>query len=122
MTARAPVTPEALNETFALLEAVARNSWRCPHSKPFGPLVPAVMSALAHAGRIKIEIFTRNWRVVTIMQGPHKGASTMRSPNEGQPYRTVFRDHIAVRGNRVMTHAGSGGRPQPSLARFSFDE
>lgn len=122
MTARAPVTPETLNETFALLEEVARKGERCPAGKPFGPLVPAVMSALAHAGRIRIEIFAHNFRVVTIMKGPNKGAATMASPHGGLPYRTVFKDHIAVRGNRVMAHAGAGGRQQPSLARFSFDE
>lgn len=118
----AAVTAEALNETFALLEEVARKGERCPAGKPYGPLNPNVMSALAHAGRIRIEIFTRNWRVVTIMEGPNKGAQTMPPWRGGKPYRTVFKDHIAVRGNRVMAHAGSGGRPQPSLARFSFDE
>lgn len=118
----AAITAETLNETFALLKEVARKGERCPAGKPFGPLVPAVMSALAHAGRIRIEIFCHNFRVVTIMEGPNKGLQTMPSPHGGLPYRTVFRDHIAVRGNRVMAHAGSGGRPQPSLARFSFDE
>lgn len=108
MTARAPVTPEALDATFALLEEVACNGERCPQSKPFGPLNPRTMSALAHAGRICIEIFFHNWRVVTIMEGPHLGRQTMRPPKAGKPYRAVFK--------------GTGSRPQPSLARFSFDE
>lgn len=118
----AAITAEALNETFAFLVHVACRGERCPAGKPYGPLVPAVMSALAHAGRIRIEIFAHNWRVVTIMEGPLMGRSTMASPRGGLPYRTVFLDHIAVRGNRVMTRRGAGSRPQPSLARFSFDE
>lgn len=84
------------DRTFELLQAAALRGERCPQSYPFGPLRSNITSALAKAGRIRIEIFKYNWRVVTLMEGPHKGKQTAPSPEGGQPYRTIFKDFVSV--------------------------
>ena len=85
-----------LDGTFALLEATAIKNERCPQNYPHGPLTTSIITALARAGRIKVEVFARNWRVVTIMDGPHRGKRTKLAPgNAGPPYKVIYKDHIA---------------------------
>lgn len=86
-----------LDLDFAAIEAAAAKGERCPQSRPHGPLNAGSSAALARAGRIRVEIFAHNWRVVTIMEGPHKGKQTMGSPyaGSGKPYRVIYKDHVA---------------------------
>lgn len=70
---------------------------RAPQSKPFGPLDSTETSALAKAGCIKIEIYAHNWRVITIMEGPHKGKHTQLPDPRGRPYKVVYLDHVIPR-------------------------
>ena len=77
------------DEVFRLLELAAIAGERCPKSKPYGPLPGELTQALVAEGRIRVEIFAENWRVVTILTGPHAGASTKAAPKGGQPYRTL---------------------------------
>ena len=89
-----------LDKTFARLEEAAVNGERCPMSYPMGSLNRQATGALARQGRIRIEIFMHNWRVVTIMDGPHKGKQTMPPPNlggSGRPYKIIYKDHILKR-------------------------
>ena len=72
-----------LDRAFALLVECAVKGERCPPSR--GPdrrplLRSEVVSALARSGRIHIEISARNWRRVTIQQGPHTGRRTAANP------------------------------------------
>lgn len=85
------ITAEVLDREFALLESAAANGERCPQSVPHGPLNSSVTGALARSGRIRIEIFAHNWRVVTLLDGPHKGKQTMPTPHKGsrRPYKTI---------------------------------
>jgi hypothetical protein len=76
-------------DQFKLIERAAVTGARCPMSHPFGPLKGGPVQRLLIDGRIRIEIFAGNWRVVTILQGPNAGATTRRSPKGGQPYRTL---------------------------------
>lgn len=84
-----------LDKTFAALEAAAAAGERCPQNYPFGPMKSGHSGALAKAGRIRVEIFHPNWRVVTIMDGPHRGKRTAPAPLGGKPYKTVYKDHAA---------------------------
>lgn len=90
------ITAENLDREFALLESAAANGERCPQSIPHGPLNSAVTGALARAGRIRIEIFAHNWRVVTLMDGPHKGKQTMPTPHKGsrRPYKIIGKETV----------------------------
>lgn len=99
----ATTSPDA---TFDMLVLAAIKGERCPQSYPFGPFHSHVTSALAKAGRIRIEIFKYNWRVITIMEGPHAGKQTAPSPEGGMPYRTIFKDHVTwSTANRRGTEA-----------------
>jgi hypothetical protein len=44
---------------------------------------------LAAAGKIVVEIYGRNWRVIEIADGPCKGARTAAPPHGGNPYLTI---------------------------------
>lgn len=66
-----------VNLTFERLQDIAIRGERCP----FNDALPSgALSVLARSGRIRIEVFRHNWRVVTIMTGPHSGQQTMRDP------------------------------------------
>lgn len=90
-----PLSAVQLERNFALLEAAAAVGERCPQSRPFGPLDAPAAGQLARAGRIRVEIFAHNWRVVTIMEGPQRGKATAPSPHpgRGKPYKVIEKDN-----------------------------
>lgn len=65
------------NKTFDVLAAYAVGRRRCPQR---GEIDSAAVVGLAKAGRVRVEIFPRNWRVVEILDGPHKGKRTQEPP------------------------------------------
>lgn len=89
-----PLTQSQLDNAFALLERAAVEGERCPQSRPYGPLAPRAAGQLARAGRIRVEIFQWNWRVVTILEGTNKGKHTARCPHpgSGKPYKVIGKD------------------------------
>jgi hypothetical protein len=87
-------TEALLDKAFATLEAAAIAGERCPQAPPHGNMRPEYPRDLARAGRIKIEIYMHNWRVVTIMEGPNKGKHTLLPSRAGKPYRVIYKDHI----------------------------
>lgn len=88
---------------FRLLEAAAAAGERCPQSNPHGPMSSESIAALIEAGRIKSEVYAHNWRVVTILDGPHKGRKTAPPPAGGSPYLVngVHVDRIARRRAKI---------------------
>ena len=71
---------------FRLLEAAAVAGERCPQSWPHGSIRSGTIAKLIDAGRIRSEVYAKNWRVVTILEGPNKGKSTESSPSLAAPY------------------------------------
>lgn len=71
---------------FLAIQAAAIAGERCPKSHPEGPLSSGSIGVLYEAGRIKSEVYARNWRVVTILTGEHAGKSTAPPPRPGAPY------------------------------------
>lgn len=95
-----------LERAYALIEQAAIKSERCPQGRPFGELTSDAVMTLARAGRIRVEIFMHNWRVVTILTGPNAGKQTAPPPKpKGQQRRDPYRVSDAS-GTRV------NGRPQ----------
>lgn len=88
---------------FRRLEEAAAAGLRCPFSDPFGPISTASIGALIEEGRIRSEVYRWNYRVVTILDGPHKGKRTAPPPFEGSPYLVngVHVDRIARRQARI---------------------
>ena len=89
-----------ISETLDLLEQAAASRSRCPDSidiknylvDRFGRnavITNKITKVLSELGHIRIEIYGRNWRVIEIMRGPHKGARTMGPPHGGKPHKVI---------------------------------
>lgn len=66
---------------------------RCPTQNELlraGYTGTATPVALARAQRIRIEVYGRNWRVVEIREGEHKGKRTQEPPGGGKPYKVIY--------------------------------
>jgi hypothetical protein len=91
------IAPEEF--VFALVERAAVEGRRCPTSdeiglamrgadvRGMGPV--SVTTRLARAGRLRVEVFAKNYRVITILDGAHAGKSTARHPRYTKPYRVI---------------------------------
>lgn len=106
-----------LEKTFAVLVAAAVAGERCPMgSGPVASINHTHVGQLAHAGRIFVEISSRNWRRVTILEGEHKGKATAPNPDpKATTYLTIGLEGTK-RGGRFVQ-----GRPhgqQPSAPRL----
>jgi len=79
---------------FKALCHCARNGERCPTQEQFRRsygfgAVSSVIDELRRAGKIKVEVYGRNWRVIEIMEGEFKGCRTMEPPHGGKPYKVL---------------------------------
>ena len=101
-----------VTRVFGMLEAAAAAGARCPINDqlPYG-----ATKMLACNGRIRIEVYAHNWRVVEILEGPHKGKRTMEAPSiksgklrgaRPKPYLVSDRDGIRRYGEPVQTRHG----------------
>jgi hypothetical protein len=79
---------EQANEAFALITAAAAAGERCPMNAPHGPVKQNAVSRLVKQGRIKVLVYTGNWRVAMILQGPHAGKHTLK-PTDGRSLRMI---------------------------------
>lgn len=84
-----PLRPDILNRAFSILETAAYRGERCPLNGTTPWITADITTALARAGRIKVEVSGRNWRVVTILKGPNAGKRTMPDPLNGHVYLTI---------------------------------
>lgn len=87
-------TPRQNEEGFALIERAAVLGARAPTNwsmdNPTGVLPSGVTSALVKEGRVRIEVYAKNWRVIEILKGPNAGKRTMECPYNGaKPYKIV---------------------------------
>lgn len=86
-----------MERAFALLCAIADKGERCPTGADMGKLLGGYLSdrgvvvRLARAGKIRIEVYGRNWRVIEILTGPQTGKRTAPPPAGGVPYKIVAR-------------------------------
>jgi hypothetical protein len=74
-----------------------RTPRRCGRSLPAARSASARQRAgnvaLARAGRIRIEVYAHNWRVVEILSGPNKGKRTAPCPNKTNgPYLVIEKE------------------------------
>ena len=93
-----------IDRTFALIEAAALAGERCPKNKPFGPLSDHAMTELYRSGRIRAEIFARNFRRITLLHGPHRGKMTVSPPPGTKLFKVIDREKMtgfAVRQKKV---------------------
>lgn len=109
-----------IERAFEILEAAAVAGERCPVTSGPGAhreLKKEAVAALAAAGRIAIEISSKNWRQVTIMTGPNAGKATAPNPDKhARVYQTIDTRGTMVNG-RFVDH-GATSRRQPSAPRL----
>ncbi len=96
---------------FAQLEQAAAVGARCPTRDAMEDT--HMVTALAHAGKIAVEVSAGNWRRVTILQGEHAGKSTAANPKPNATiYMTIDKSGTRIKGRVV--DAGATTRQQPS--------
>lgn len=105
-----------LDAAFATLVAAATAGSRCPENGTHG-LSSTLVSELAHAGRVKVEVSGRNYRTVTILEGPAKGKQTAPDPAKARISKVVDAGGTRVNGRIVAPR--DRDRPQPSLAKIT---
>lgn len=109
--------PARLAAAFRTLEQVATANGRCPANEDIGH---GVIAALAAAGWIEVEIYGRNFRRVTLLTGPHAGATTKGPPSATwRPYAITDRNGT----RRTGFAAQNMPRLRPSAPRLlTLDE
>lgn len=107
------LTPD---EAFALCEAAAVAGVRAPQGRGDSPigLRSADTTALALAGRIRVEIYAWNWRVIEILVGPNAGKRTLAAPHGQKPWKIIDQHGSITRCGFVRT---AGSASQPSAPR-----
>lgn len=80
--------PAVLNTCFVTLEKAACEGARCPKNGEQG-VQSDITTALAKAGRIKIEVSGHNYRTITILDGPNAGKRTRPDPHQRPAYLVV---------------------------------
>lgn len=78
---------DPLAEAFSMIEQAAAARQRCPTNDA---LPQGATTMLARQGKIRIEVYPHNWRVVEILAGPQAGKRTAGPPEKSwQPYLIV---------------------------------
>ncbi len=90
-----------LGHVFGMVEEAAVQGFRCPtneelreafrkkgflHNATATACPPNSLATLARRGKIRVEIYGRNWRVAEILTGIHRGKRTLGSPHGDLPY------------------------------------
>ena len=106
------VTRADIQEGFAAIERAALKDERCPTNismeNPAGTLRSGITTALVKEGKIRIEVYAQNYRVIEILTGPNAGKRTKAPPNKAwKPYRVLPGTEAQAPVNRVMAHAST---------------
>jgi hypothetical protein len=52
-------------------------------------------SQLVREGRIRIDLYGKNYRVATLLKGEHAGKSTLTPPHHGKPWKTLTAETVS---------------------------
>jgi len=99
--------------TYRALEDAAIAGVRCPENDGLEGGSKAV-GELARAGRITVEIYGHNYRVVVIANGVQVGKRTAAHPYGGKPWKIIGRETF-INGRQV--DRGASRREEPSKPR-----
>ena len=106
------ISQRRLDSAFTVLELLAANGDRCLTRDQGMP--PKITTALARAGKIKVEVFRLNFKVVTILVGPHRGKTTAHG---GKPYLI-----IDINGTWSGGHRIGGALPRPTARALRAED
>lgn len=99
----------AMENCYKVVEQAAIDGVRCPSNGTFG-VESCYLRELARTGRIRIGICQHNYRVVTILTGPHIGKSTLPHPTL-KPWKFV--DQNGMRRTPPKTRRSPPSKPRP---------
>jgi hypothetical protein len=91
------MTRTQIEQGFAAIERAALNGERCPTNhkgteNPNGTLPSGITTALLKEGKIRIEVYPHNYRVIEILVGSNAGKRTKGPPNKKwRPYLVLPR-------------------------------
>jgi hypothetical protein len=105
------ITAELLHRVFKQIEAAAIAGERCPLAGEIDGGSTAT-TRLAREGRIFIEVFPHNWRVATMLVGPHKGKKT------APPRDPAWKPYLAVDKETLRLNRDSGSVQWSKSARI----
>ena|SRR5581483_9453837 len=118
-----PITARQVEQAYKAILTAALAGTRCPQDARYGHsgLPSGATTKLVHDGRLKIEVYGKNWRVAEIVGGEHAGKRTQEPPfqNAG-PYLVRDAsgshrcDHIA---RAVSRRRGAPSAPRPLSPR-----
>lgn len=99
------LSSECLEQTFAAVERAAVAGERCPTNALKGQtngVTHDAIPSLARQGRVRIEVYPHNWRVVEITKGPNTGKRTAEPPNKHwRPWRIIDQNGERRRYNGI---------------------
>lgn len=84
-----PTRDQVLQSVFNALERAACAGVRCPVNDELSATSRSAVPALAYRGLIRVEVYGHNYRVVEILDGPHKGKRTQAAPKGYRPYKVI---------------------------------
>lgn len=91
---------EDLDAVFSLIVAAARKNERCPTSIRKGNTrgIPSgATSALVKEGKIRVEVYAHNYRVIEILWGPSAGKRTRAPDNKRwKPWRVLPKPGVTI--------------------------
>lgn len=106
-----------MNNTFDIIVQAALSGSRCPTNAQLGCCGTTRLGQMAARGDILIEVYTRNFRRVTILTGEHKGKHTLNPPMFNgrlpKPYLVVNTNGTFCNGKQIDPGAASRGKPSP---------
>ncbi|KKL95774.1 hypothetical protein LCGC14_1851170 [marine sediment metagenome] len=73
------------NQIFDIIVKRALAGERAPQTGEYKSL-PPIIKVLAKQGRIKVEVYAHNWRVIEILKGSNAGVRTKEPSGPGAPY------------------------------------
>lgn len=101
---RSSITQKREDELFAVLEECAVKGERCPtvDQLQYVHNIPTTYqpARLARQGRIRVEVWRLNWRVIEIMEGPNKGRRTQEAPTGTAPYKIIYKDCVLASNSK----------------------
>lgn len=91
---------EDMDAVFALIVEAAINDWRCPKNSspdnPKGGIPSGATNALVKEGKIRVEVYAHNYRVIEILWGRNAGKRTKPPDNKNwKPYKVLPKPQLA---------------------------
>lgn len=90
LLATSAVRGERCPENEAITDALHKHALPTTFERPDGNGITTAPIQLALLRKIQIEIWGKNWRIVEIMEGEHRGRRTASCPNHHRLWKKIY--------------------------------